>query len=115
MTAHKIGFADDIKAEAVEAEGARNVTIRWLVSEKDGAPNFAMRLFEMGTEGSTPYHSHEWEHEVYILEGKGKLTIEGDEKEFSDGYFIFVPQGVRHSFRNTGDGRLRFICVVPNR
>ena len=42
-------------------------------------------------------------------------AIEGDEKEFSDGYFIFVPQGVRHSFRNTGDGRLRFICVVPNR
>ncbi len=115
MTVHKIGSADDIKAEAVEAEGAENVTIRWLVSQKDGAPNFAMRLFEVGAGGRTPYHTHEWEHEVYILEGKGKLTIEDEEKEFSRGFFIFVPQGVRHSFRNTGEERLRFICVVPNR
>ena len=53
-------------------EGAKNTTIRWLIAEREGAPNFYMRLIEIGAGGNTPDHAHEWEHEVFILEGEGK-------------------------------------------
>ena len=113
MAELKIGRATGIPAREVTTEGAKGVTIRWLVSKNDGAPGFQMRLFEVAPGGKTPLHTHEWEHEVYILEGEGVLTYEGEERQFSKGFFAFVPPGRKHSFSNTGEGILSFICVVP--
>lgn len=113
MTELKIGKAKEIPIREVTTEGAEGVTIRWLVSKKDGAPGFQMRLFEVAPGGRTPLHTHEWEHEVYILEGDGVLIYEGEEKPFSKGFFAFVPAGRGHSFTNTGKGTLSFICIVP--
>jgi len=109
----KIGRATETPARDVTTDGAERVTIRWLVSKKDGAPGFQMRLFEVGPGGRTPLHSHEWEHEVFILEGGGTLIFEGAEHPFEKGFFAFVPAGREHSFVNTGEGTLSFICVVP--
>ncbi|MBN1163397.1 MAG: cupin domain-containing protein [Candidatus Krumholzibacteriota bacterium] len=103
-----------VEAEEVTMEGAEQVTIRWLISKHDGAPNFAMRLFELGPDGHSPLHTHEWEHEVYVLEGEGELMFRGEKKPFSAGHFIFVPGGDEHSFINTGAGNLKFLCLVPN-
>jgi quercetin dioxygenase-like cupin family protein len=61
-------------------DGAKNVYIRWLVSEKDGAPNFYLRMFRVEKGGYTPYHSHPYEHEVYVLSGSGIVKI--DSKEY---------------------------------
>lgn len=110
----KIMDAMEIEAKDVDMEGAQNVTIRWLISKADGAPNFAMRLFELGDGGHSPLHRHDWEHEVYILEGEGILVFEGTRTPFKEGYFIFVPPGREHCFVNTGKGRMRFLCIVPS-
>lgn len=109
----KIGKALEIPAEEITVDGAEGVTIRWLVSKRDGAQNFQMRLFEIAPGGKTPLHTHEWEHEVYIIEGEGVLTFEGEERPFSKGHFVFVPEKREHSFTNTGEITLSFICVVP--
>ena len=113
MSKFKIGEALQIPARDVTTEGAEGVTIRWLISKNDGAPRFQMRLFEVAPGGHSPLHTHEWEHEVFILEGEGVLTFEGEEKPFSAGHFVFVPESREHSFRNTGSGRLAFLCMVP--
>ena len=115
MTNLKINSTEDIKSAEVNNEGAENVSIKWLISEDDGAPNFAMRLFEVAKGGKTPFHIHSWEHEVYILEGEGKLLFEKEERTFLKGYFIFVPNGKKHSFINTGENTLKFLCIVPNK
>jgi quercetin dioxygenase-like cupin family protein len=109
----KIGDAKGIPAREVTTEGAKQVTIRWLITKNDGAPRFQMRLFDIDPGGRTPLHTHEWEHEVYILEGEGVLTFEGEEKPFSKGHFVFVPPQREHSFINTGENTLSFICIVP--
>ena len=93
-------------------EGAEGVTIRWLISKKDGAPNFQMRLFEVAPGGHTPLHIHEWEHEVYILEGEGVLTYEGKDNPFSAGHFVFVPAGKeRKEVINKGFFPLCSLCL----
>ena len=88
----KIGEALHVPATDVTTEGAEGVTIRWLIAKNDGAPCFQMRLFEVAPGGRTPLHTHEWEHEVFILDGEGILTFGGEENPFSAGHFAFVPE-----------------------
>ena len=57
--------------------GATGCQVRWLVGPGDGAPNFAMREFEVAPGGHTPRHSHPYEHEVFVLQGSG-VVYEGD-------------------------------------
>lgn len=102
----------EVKAIKAE-EGAQDVKLRWLITKDDGAENFAMRLFEVESKGYTPFHSHAWEHEVFILEGKGKIKIEDKEREFGKGDVIFIPGNVKHQFKNTEEKRVKFLCLIP--
>jgi quercetin dioxygenase-like cupin family protein len=103
----------NVTLEDVAAEGTKAAKIRWLITEKDGAKNFAMRMFEIDKDGYTPYHSHPWEHEVFVLEGEGKLLGDREEYRFEKGYVLFIPSGEPHQFKNTGDGKLKFLCIIP--
>jgi quercetin dioxygenase-like cupin family protein len=107
----KIEHYTDTEAEPVE--GVPGVTIRWVISKQDGAPNFAMRVFEVQPGHGSPYHQHSWEHEVFILEGEGAVRREDGEEPVSAGSVVFVPGSLMHQFINRGQGVLRFICVVP--
>ena len=103
----------DTKEEKVAEPGAKGVTIRWLISEKDGAPHFAMRLFEVEPGGNTPYHKHQWEHEVFILNGQGNLITETETFPFKQGDAVFVPGEENHQFKNISKDNLVFLCLVP--
>jgi len=94
-------------------EPAVGVKVRWLINRETGAPNFAMRLFEMEPGGSTPRHTHPWEHEVFVLAGSGVVLGEEEEKPFKPGDVVFVPSGEEHQFRNIGDEIVRFLCLIP--
>jgi len=109
----KIKQFTDIEAEPVNMEGAEYVSIRWLISENDGAERFAMRLFELGENGRTPLHQHAWEHEVFVLEGDGAVWKEGEEVAVPSGTAIFVPPEEKHCFINKGNAPFRFLCLVP--
>ena len=87
--------------------------MRVVAGPDDGAPNFAMRVIEIEPRSSTPYHSHAWEHEVFVISGQGAArTVEG-EKQLGEGDAIFVVSNEQHCFANTGDDLLRLVCVVP--
>lgn len=110
----KVQNTTDVAMQPVEMEGATGCSVRWLVGEKDGAPNFAMRQFDVEPGGHTPRHSHPYEHEVYVLAGAG-VVYEGDEpRPISAGDVIFVEPGDVHQFRNTGKAPMKFLCMIPN-
>lgn len=111
----KIVKVEDIESKVVSVEGASNATIRKVLTQDDGAPGFTMRVFELGEKGYTPYHAHEWEHEVYIISGMGAL-IDKDKNEISlsSGSAILVKPNELHQFKNTSNEILKFICLVPN-
>jgi quercetin dioxygenase-like cupin family protein len=108
----KIISQKDVEAKNAE-EGASKLKVQWLITRETGAPNFAMRLFEMKPKGYSPFHSHAWEHEVYILEGKGTIVSEQGEKRFGAGDAILVLPNEKHQFKNTGAQTLKFLCLVP--
>lgn len=110
----KVRQSEQVEQRNVEMEGAQGCRVRWLVNESDGAPNFAMRQFEVAPGGHTPRHHHPYEHEVYVLGGEG-VVVEGDVAHpIAAGDVIFVAPDDVHQFRNTGPGPLRFLCLVPN-
>jgi quercetin dioxygenase-like cupin family protein len=110
----KLAHFSQIELQPVKVEGAEKTNIRWLIAEKDGAPNFALRMFEVGSGGHTPYHKHAWEHEVYCLEGEGTLVFEGNEYAFKAHDSMFIDPDKMHQFKNTGKGMLKFLCIIPH-
>ena len=110
----KVNSYESVQQQPVEMDGAHGCKVRWLIGEKDGAPTFAMRQFEVAAGGHTPRHSHPYEHEVFVLQGSG-VAVEGDtEHPLQAGDVIFVAPDDIHQFRNTGDTPLKFLCLVPN-
>lgn len=100
--------ADDFGDEAP------GVSIRLLIDEeRDGAPVYVLRMIEVAPGRQTPDHSHPFEHENFVVEGNGKVMMEGEWQEVAAGHVVFVPPGVRHRYRNTGDVPFKFLCGIP--
>lgn len=95
-------------------EGAEKARIQVLMGENVNAPHFVMRRFTIGPGGHTPLHEHDWEHEVYVLSGRGALINEdGQEMALRPSDFAFVPAGEGHQFKNRGDEDFVFLCIIP--
>lgn len=100
-----------LETEAIE--DAPGVLRRVVIGADDGAPRFAMRVFEVSPGRSTPFHSHWWEHEVFVLSGEGIFKCNGSESPIGEGTVVFVAPYEEHCFTNTGNDVLRLICVIP--
>ncbi|MFC7081760.1 cupin domain-containing protein [Halorussus caseinilyticus] len=104
--------SDDVEYEDVgAADGMRKGV---LIDESRGAPNFAIRRFELDPGASVPEHTNEVEHEQYVLAGEYTVGIEDEEYTVSEGDSLLIPAGVVHWYRNDGDEPGAFICAVPN-
>lgn len=98
-------------APSTYAGGLEGVTMREMITARDGAPTFAMRLFDIEAGASTPYHHHAWEHEVFIVHGSGYVTTEHGNRPFAAGDTIFIPGDEPHGF--VADTPVQFVCVIP--
>lgn len=104
---------EDIEGTKVTDPGAEGVTLRVLMGENVGAPTFTMRHFEIAPGGHTPFHAHPWEHEVYVLSGRGTVRQTDGEREVGSGSFVYVPPDEEHNFANAGESPFAFLCVIP--
>ena len=89
------------------------VVKREVINVDDGAPRFCMRVFELEPGSFTSSHSHWWEHEVFVLSGRGVVVGEQGETQIAKDSVVFVPPNEHHCFINNGSETLRFICVIP--
>ena len=103
----------DVEGKTVTDPGAEGVTIRVLMGDNVGAPNFTTRHFEVAPGGHTPYHPHAGEHEIFVLSGKGKVKRKDGETEVGPGSFVFVPPDEEHAFANAGTDTFSFLCAIP--
>ncbi|MEA3253410.1 MAG: cupin domain-containing protein [Chloroflexota bacterium] len=88
---------------------------RIVIGPQDGAPNFVMRVFDLAAGKTSPNHSHDWEHEGFVLAGEGALLGEEGEIPMKPGDAFFVPPNQKHCMTNRGKETFRFVCVVPLR
>ena len=89
-------------------------TGRVVIGKADGAEHFCMRVFELPKGTASYFHSHDWEHEVFIHSGKGEVLRDGKWMPVETGHVIFIPGGEEHQLRNNHDETLVFVCLVPS-
>lgn len=109
-----IGKSQDVKPRIYhDGTNVRHAEKRVLVGPDENAPTFSMRKFTLGRDGCSPYHTHRWEHEVYVLSGRGEIRFADGSQPVEPGDFALVPPNDEHQFVNCGDDVFEFLCVVP--
>jgi len=92
----------DEEAREVTEDGSHGTRIRVVIGQKDGAPNFDMRVLTFDPGSESCHHSHAHEHEVFVLscEGESEVEVEGKKTSLKPGDVVFVPPNVDHVFRS---------------
>lgn len=108
-----LGHISEILGSVIQNPEVKGASMKVLVSPENGWDNHVMRVFELEVGGYTPRHSHNWPHINYIIEGEGKLYLNGQENPIKAGSYAYVPANELHQFQNTGESVLKFICIVP--
>ena len=101
----------DVRAEPVLREPG--VTVRWLVSELDETPRYALRLYEIEPGSATTAHTHYWEHQVFVLAGSGVVIASSQEAPLGKGDMVYIPPEERHRFANRAEQPFRFLMAFP--
>lgn len=106
---------NEVPTAPVQMDGVKGARMAVMVGRADGAPNFALRQFAVEPGGHTPRHSHDYEHEVFIVSGKGTIFLDGKVNPIKSGDVIYVPAHELHQFQSdaTQTESLRFLCLVP--
>ena len=110
---HKINI-DEIPEKSINTKYMNGVTIRYLIVEEFGAPHFEMRYFELQRGAKTSFDKHEYEHEVFVLKGKGRLVVNDKEYELRPNDAILIEPWEEHQLFQVGDEPFGFLCIVPN-
>ncbi len=109
----KVCHYTSVPAEVVGAAGP-GATLRWLIDDAhDGAPVYSLRMVEIAPGGHSPHHSHPYEHENFVVEGNGKVLIDGTWHPLAPGDVVFVPPNADHEYANAGEVAFKFLCGIP--
>jgi quercetin dioxygenase-like cupin family protein len=111
----KIIPIDKVEVARVQAEGASGAWKQLPLGSNDGTPVYSFRVFTLDPLGNTPYHSHNFEHMNYVIEGEGELIDEaGNTHSLKEGDFAFVKPDEKHQYRNISPDKIfKMICGVP--
>lgn len=100
---HFIGRPDSEGGPTIKVSGA----------ESGGAITVYESYRPAGDTGGPAEHFHHTSHELfYVLEGEYRFLIDGQVIAAPLGTFIFVPCGVRHTFRSTGEQACRMLTSL---
>ena len=108
-----ISHASKVEGVLYDGNGAKGALKKVLITEKEGWKDYVMRLFEISPGGNSPLHTHPWPHIVFVVDGKGTISVDGTEYEAGKGTYAYVPENIVHQFVNNGEDKLSFICIVP--
>lgn len=87
-------------------------TIRVLLDGRfGGASGQSLAEATVAPGARTRRHYHARTEEIYVLlEGSGRMEVEGDEQDVGPGDAILIPSGAWHQIRADPDVELRFLC-----
>jgi quercetin dioxygenase-like cupin family protein len=91
---------------ATKVAEAPGVLIR-VIKEADEAE---LRLFDLPTGTSTPYHTHAHPHEVLVVRGSGTVRQASGERELVADDLVSVGAHESHCFI-AGPNGVRFVCL----
>ena len=73
--------------------------------------NAYIGLIELEPGASVPVHRDITEEYLYLLNGKGTITIDGESFDIETGSTVFMPKNAEVSYQNSKEGVSRFIQI----
>jgi mannose-6-phosphate isomerase-like protein (cupin superfamily) len=61
--------------------------------------------------GRAPDHFHRYDEVLYVLEGEGRLHIDGEQAPLAPGSCVHLPARLVHCLENTGGAEMRVLAV----
>jgi oxalate decarboxylase/phosphoglucose isomerase-like protein (cupin superfamily) len=96
---------DALRAELKNPDRIAHI---WVDHER-GAQNISGGSADIPVGSQLPYHAHEKEEEImFIYKGKGVAMVEGEDFPLEPETMVFIPPGLKHTFKNTGSETLSF-------
>lgn len=85
---------------------------RTLAGPKQGMKTLEVWGQTIAPGAATPVHRHACEEAIVILEGRGRLTISGEDTDFGPSSTLVIPADVIHQIVNTGDVPMKLIAAL---
>jgi quercetin dioxygenase-like cupin family protein len=106
----KLPIVDETSIEALKLPGR---DLRWVITKDNvNAQHCTMCVIEVAP-GQTvrPAHSHpNGEEVIYILQGSGRVMIDGIVEPVKQGCAVLFPQGSIHMLQNSGAAQMKVAC-----
>jgi len=93
---------------------ARNSGVVLVSPETVGSRNIWMGVGFLAPAELGPSGAHEPEEALFILQGSGVVSVDGQETPVKAGTGIYIPPNVAHSLRNTGKTSMIFVVSMTN-
>ena len=106
----KLPIVDEKSIEALDLPGRR---LRWVVTPENANSKYCSMCVILVTAGETvrPAHSHPHGEEViYIIQGSGRVMIDGTVEPVKQGCAVLFPQGAVHMLQNSGKEEMKVAC-----
>ena len=88
------------------------VTVQRFISRRDKSNNLELRYFELEPGAVSNFESHNYEHAVLVLRGRGTVRLGEQLHPIKFGDVIFVSADEIHQFLAAADEPLGFMCAV---
>lgn len=82
------------------------------ILELERNEQYSLALGELAKGEKSKLHKMEMQELYYIIQGKGKITIDKEEKEIEKGEVIVVPAKAEQKLENIGQKTLKFLMIV---
>ncbi len=90
------------------------VVWKTLISQKKTASyGIVAGVFELPPGQTLLKHHHAQEEAYYILEGEGKLELDGQTERVTCGTAVFIPGNAKHAITNIGASPLKVLYMFP--
>lgn len=68
--------------------------------------------FEVAAGGAVHPHTHPTHEFYFVMNGRGVMIIEGEERSVEPGDLVYIPPDAVHSLRPTGGGAIHCFCFA---
>jgi quercetin dioxygenase-like cupin family protein len=93
--------------------GTKKAEGKVLIGSADGAQQFIIRYFRVEPGGWTALENHHHDHGVFILHGRARVLLGGEEVEVGPRDLVYIAPDEVHQLRPIGDEPLGFLCTIP--
>lgn len=107
---NKLPIVDEKSIEALDLPGR---ALRWVVTQENtNAQHCTMCVIQVAPgETVRPAHSHpNGEEIIYIVQGSGRVMIDGIVEPVKQGCAVLFPRGAVHMLQNSGKEEMKVAC-----